>query len=229
MPRDGLLRSARNDGEALLKRHSPRHTCREGGYPVRRGLSILSLTVSGILDHPPCELRTRRVTTTECASAFSRRMAPEACMNLPLPQQEEQECRVLAAPAVCVQCRRECAHEHTGTAGALRHSLRNGLTAYAVLSLETNSSCLHRCRLDDASIRLDRIRHRQLGTSHGCRGPHGFAVRVSAGTSCALCSLTDNRPANTLSRLTLPRPPHPARVRDDGELAPLAGPRRRQL
>ena len=40
-----------------------------------------------------------------------------------------------------------CAHEHTGTAGALRHSLRNGLTAYAVLSLETNSSCLHRCRL----------------------------------------------------------------------------------
>ena len=31
-----------------------------------------------------------------------------------------------------------CAHEHTGTAGALRHSLRNGLTAYAVLSLETN-------------------------------------------------------------------------------------------
>ena len=38
--------------------------------------------------------------------------------------------------------------EHTGTAGALRHSLRNGLTAYAELSLETNSFCLHRCRLD---------------------------------------------------------------------------------
>ena len=36
-----------------------------------------------------------------------------------------------------------CAHEHTGTAGALRHSLRNGLTAYAALSLETNSFCLH--------------------------------------------------------------------------------------
>jgi hypothetical protein len=48
---------------------------------------------------------------------------------------------------VCKYCR-ESAHEHTGTAGALRHSLRNGLTAYAALSLETNSSCLHRCRLD---------------------------------------------------------------------------------
>ena len=29
---------------------------------------------------------------------------------------------------------KSCAHEHTGTAGALRHSLRNGLTAYAALS-----------------------------------------------------------------------------------------------
>jgi hypothetical protein len=64
---------------------------------------------------------------------------------------------------------KENAHEHTGTAGALRHSLRNGLTAYAALSLETNSSCLHRCRLDGSSIRLDRIHHRQLGTSHGCQ------------------------------------------------------------
>jgi hypothetical protein len=69
---------------------------------------------------------------------------------------------------VC-KCCRECAHEHTGTAGAFRHSLRNGLTAYAALSLETNSSCLHRRRLDGGSIRLDRIHHRQLGTSHGCQ------------------------------------------------------------
>jgi len=44
---------------------------------------------------------------------------------------------------------RRGAHEHTGTAGARRHSLRNGLTAYGVLSLETNSSCLHRRRIDD--------------------------------------------------------------------------------
>jgi len=34
---------------------------------------------------------------------------------------------------VCNKCE-ECAHEHTGTAGALRHSLRNGFTAYIVLS-----------------------------------------------------------------------------------------------
>jgi len=29
---------------------------------------------------------------------------------------------------------KECAHEHTGSAEAIRHSLRNGFTAYAVLS-----------------------------------------------------------------------------------------------
>ena len=48
---------------------------------------------------------------------------------------------------VCNKCE-ECAHEHTGTAGALRHSLRNGLTAYTALSLETNSFCLHRRRIE---------------------------------------------------------------------------------
>ena len=44
-----------------------------------------------------------------------------------------------------------CAHEHTGTAGAARHSLRSGLTAYTALSLETNSFCLHRRRIDGRS------------------------------------------------------------------------------
>jgi hypothetical protein len=48
---------------------------------------------------------------------------------------------------VCIEMRTE----HTGTVGTLRHSLRNGFTAYAALSLETNSFCLHRCRLDGST------------------------------------------------------------------------------
>ena len=40
------------------------------------------------------------------------------------------------------------AHEHTGPAESIRPSLRNGLTAYGALSLETNSCCLHRRRID---------------------------------------------------------------------------------
>jgi len=82
--------------------------------------------------------------------AFSRRdQRPRLVISLTLENGGCRECRVLAAPAVsCAMGTRKCAHEHTGTAGALRHPLRNGLTAYVALSLETNSSCLHRCRLD---------------------------------------------------------------------------------
>ena len=40
-----------------------------------------------------------------------------------------------AAPAVsCAKCAKRCAHEHTGSAGASRPSLRSGFTAYFVLS-----------------------------------------------------------------------------------------------
>src|SRR4030081_2505787 len=41
----------------------------------------------------------------------------------------------------------ENAHEHTGSAEALRHSLRNGFTAYNALSPATNSSCHRRRRI----------------------------------------------------------------------------------
>src|SRR3954471_13288406 len=93
--------------------------------------------------------------------------------------------------------RRENAHEHTGISRGIRPSLRNGLTAYNALSLETNSSCLHRRRIDDsptpgwarqfsASLtpatcaRTARLRRTQL--------------RHSSGT---LASLTGNPPCNT--------------------------------
>src|SRR5258707_3782395 len=42
-----------------------------------------------------------------------------------------------------------------------------------------------------------------VGTTRFCR-------TLQRRTSCALCSLTDDRPANPFTRLTLPRPPQPA-------------------
>src|SRR6202022_4365372 len=40
-----------------------------------------------------------------------------------------------AAPAVsCARCTKENAHEHTGSAEAIRHPLRDGFTAYIALS-----------------------------------------------------------------------------------------------
>src|SRR5437588_3001835 len=66
--------------------------------------------------------------------AVSRRIAPEVCMNFFPPSKTEGagNAGCLLHPRSRVQCVEECAHEHTGTVGALRHSLRNGLTAYAL-------------------------------------------------------------------------------------------------
>ena len=85
-------------------------------------------------------------TPPHSRGAFS----PEALPNHP-PQKVRgrRECRVLAAPAVsCARMRERSAHEHTGTVGAIRHSLRNGFTAYTVLSPATNSSCHRRRRIE---------------------------------------------------------------------------------
>ena len=54
--------------------------------------------------------------------------------------------------------------------GASRHSLRNGFTAYAVLSPATNSSCHRRCDgLKDCLNPVGSTRLRQLDTSNGCQ------------------------------------------------------------
>jgi hypothetical protein len=44
------------------------------------------------------------------------------------------------------RCASRNAHEHTGSAEAIRPSLRNGFTAYFVLSLATGLFCHHRQR-----------------------------------------------------------------------------------
>jgi hypothetical protein len=61
---------------------------------------------------------------------------------------------------VCKLAQRN-AHEHTGSAEAIRHSLRNGFTAYNALSPATNSFC---------------HRHRRI---NGFAGP-GWAKKTSA-------------------------------------------------
>jgi hypothetical protein len=132
-----------------------------------------------------------RVLATHCARGLLKFLIPQ--------NRGSRECRVLAAPAVsCAMCTRKCAHEHTGTAGARRHSLRNGLTAYAELSLETNSFCLHRCRLDGGPIRLDPIRHRQLDISHGCQNHSVLPYAATPVILRAVPAHGKTRPANTL-------------------------------
>jgi hypothetical protein len=145
---------------------------------------------------------------------------------------------------VCKIVRRD-AHEHTGSAETLRHSPRNGLTAYAALSPATNSSCHRRQRIDGLPepgwADLPPRTWRQQRAS----GPHGFAVRDSTlrqqaspglvpfrrnpgeggkqrRSSCAPLLAHGNRPANKPARRRCRVHHIPSRVRDDRD-PPLLG------
>jgi len=73
--------------------------------------------------------------------AFSRRDTPEFCRKLFRPPEIQ---RAQGMPdARCTRglmrnVHKECAHEHTGQRN-IRHSLRNGFTAYNVISPENGS------------------------------------------------------------------------------------------
>src|ERR687890_236430 len=79
-----------------------------------------------------------------------------------------REDRMLAAPAVSrAICANKTAHEHTGQRETLRPSLRNGFTAYFVLSPENGSFASVAC-----------ASYRKLNASTAAPEPHDFAVRV---------------------------------------------------
>jgi hypothetical protein len=113
--------------------------------------------------------------------------------HVPQEIRGRREDRVPSAPAAACATKSTRVSNHRFT-GNIRPSLRNGFTAYFVLSLVTGLFCHHH------SQGLSR----DLSASVGAPGPHAFAVRIS------------------IARLaTPPRPPHPApNVRDDRE-APL--------
>ena len=149
---------------------------------------------------------------------------PSCAWSLDPPESRgRREDRVRAAPAVsCAICTEKCAHEHTGPAESIRPSLRNGLTAYAALSSETNSFCLR--RLADwrrRSTRSGTLASAKLDASHG-RQDH--TVLPYATTSLVLRGIDRSRlsPPCDLSRVQrhrVHRNPH-STYRDDA-YAPL--------
>src|ERR1700738_1844400 len=96
---------------------------------------------------------------------------------------------------------RRNAHEHTGSAEALRHSPRNGFTAYAVLSpasefvLSPSSRGLMACYGPVEPDMPPRTWRQQRAS-----GPHGFAVRDSVVRPAHRLLAHGNRPANKLAR-----------------------------
>ena len=98
--------------------------------------------------------------------------APGLCTNQRPPNYRgRRECRMRAASAVSrAKGTKNCTRAYRA-AEAIRHSPRNGFTAYSALSLVTGLVCHHR--------RRDAKHRRQLDASVGASGPHGFAVRLA--------------------------------------------------
>jgi hypothetical protein len=155
--------------------------------------------------------------TTEYDFAISRLTAPEFCKFIRPQREGAGKTGCTLHPRSRVQCAfRESAHEHTGSAETLRPSLRDGFTAYSVLSPVTGLCCHRRSREALASWKLD--------TSVGVSGPHDFAVR----NNIARPQARSSRRYHRIHRI--PRPTsvtiaiRPSCGRETGELVALICP-----
>jgi len=121
------------------------------------------------------------------------------------------------------------AHEHTGSAEAIRHSLRNGFTAYFALFPATNSSCHRHQRIETWLSPVGPTRLRWLDISNGCQNhttsPYAATSHQSSDrrlanrcsgegpeAPCVRATLDHSRGEPALrprSRPTPLRPPHP--------------------
>ena len=85
----------------------------------------------------------RRVKV-ECGSAFSRRDASEVYVTFGPGSRARGKPGARCTRGLVCKVHKENAHEHTGSAEAIRLSLRDGFTAYFVLSPVTGLSCHRR-------------------------------------------------------------------------------------
>ena len=105
--------------------------------------------------------------TNECTSAISRHLSPEFCIVcLPSRNQRAQGRPGASRTRGPFAHQQERAHEHTGTGGASRPSLRNGFTAHLVLSPENGSFASVACeRLSPPADLMPAPRHQDHTTS----------------------------------------------------------------
>ena len=86
----------------------------------------------------PAMPKSLREVVRRCEFRDLAARSARAVRELALENRGRREDRVRAAPAVsCARCTKQNAHEHTGSAEAVRPSLRNGFTAYNALSSVT--------------------------------------------------------------------------------------------
>src|SRR5689334_712492 len=111
------------------------------------------------------------MSATGRGSAFPRRdLRPsDACSCRSLETEGAGNAGCTPHPLPCVHNKKRRTQANTGTPKTLRHSLRNGFTAYSALSLVSGLLSHHRCA----------NRFPQLDPSIGGSGPHGLTVRAA--------------------------------------------------
>jgi hypothetical protein len=136
---DAVLRGVAGGNWSVVEAVScspvPAHT--QQSYPRRRVSSTprpidLIAGASGILDHP----LSRMIQLGDDTASRSRgSICPGLAVEFPSPPDRgRRECRVHAAPAVSCANVYKKAHTSIQGSGGIRYSLRNGFTAYIVLS-----------------------------------------------------------------------------------------------
>jgi hypothetical protein len=138
--------------------------------------------------------------TTNHTSAFPRRVSPGLCkLSRPRERRGRGECRVRAAPAV--SCAKLCEKTHTSIQVQRKHS---GIPRAMALRLMARSP-RRRIRLVTVAaglmasrIRSDRLRHRQLDTSNGCRNHTLLPYASAPFVLRAVVAHERTRPANNL-------------------------------
>jgi hypothetical protein len=218
----------------------------------RRSNPCFGLPRDGLL--PPSLVEPRR--TGRCARndgeesrygfAFPRRETPGGCFRtFPRRWREQGMPGARCTRGLVCKIVQRSAHEHTGSAEAIRHSLRNGFTAYAVLSPATNSSCHRRRRISGLADPVGSIKTSAdltpatgARTTRFCRprtpSPSGLAGQCTpvktfskAGSApfvLRASMIAHGKPAlPIMSRPALPRPPHPVPTFVTMANAPRAG------
>jgi hypothetical protein len=148
---------------------------RMGAFADHSDLLPMSSLRTDLHPPPPGEGKKARfrILAAHCARVLQIHSAPKQ-EGAGAPQKRgRREDRVRAAPAVsCARNTQANAHEHTGSAEAARPSLRNGFTAYIVLSPARPGLLVTVARAMRSIIA-------SLTPATGASGPHDFTVRTT--------------------------------------------------
>jgi hypothetical protein len=146
----------------------------KAGYPVRRELSALSQTPRNTGSSAFADDDEPGHSRDGIRPSFANSFTPKNRGRSATLERGRGEDRVRAAPAVsCAKMHTaKSAHEHTGSAEAVRPSLRNGLRLISCSPRRDQSLFV-----TVASVMRSIIAN--LTPAIGASGPHDFAVRVS--------------------------------------------------